>query len=198
MGPVSVRPSVRPFVRSLTFQKKRLLFQKYLADSNQIWYEASGQWNLSGCASRLDPRPPKGLGGQITSKSGILFKNLLIRNYWAECTGMEMGAFGVYLDVVARHGHWAPIKGVQGVSPYFGIGHKKRPLLPNCPSDFALNLVWGIRVMRFCQIVLSISISPCKATGGQLTPKSGIACKILSYTTKSNALKLIWEFLEND
>ena len=68
--------------------------------------------------------PPKGLGGQITSKSDILFQKLLVINCRVECTENDMGASGVCVDVeLYTAGRFCPVRGAQVSSPYFGIGH---------------------------------------------------------------------------
>ena len=70
-------------------------------------------------------RPSKGPGETKNPKSGIFFKNLLVRNCQAECTEINMGASGACLDVkLCSAWPLAPGKGAQGASLHFGNGHQ--------------------------------------------------------------------------
>ena len=72
---------------------------------------------------------------------GNFFKNHLVRNYRAECSENNIGAFGTCLDVkLCSAWRLAPGKGgLRGRGPLFC--HKTpKPLLPNCPSG--LNRIW--------------------------------------------------------
>ena len=55
--------------------------------------------SLSGCDPFLDPPPPKGAEGQLTTKSGISLKNVFVRIHLAECTEINMEVSGACLDV---------------------------------------------------------------------------------------------------
>ena len=118
---------------------KRYVFRLSLRDNlikNQIWYEASGQWGRVSLCSLSESAPPKGLGGQITPKSGIFFKNLLVRNCQAECTEIDMGASGACLDVkLCSTWPLAPGKGGSGGIPQFWQRTPRRRRLPSYPSD---------------------------------------------------------------
>ena len=96
MGPVS---GVRPYVRPLTFHKN--VFSSKSAGPIHTIFGVRHQGNeaLSGCAPYLDP-PPLGGIRKFTPKFGLFFKNLLVRNYCAECTEIDMEASGAHLDVV--------------------------------------------------------------------------------------------------
>ena len=77
----------------------------------------------------------------MTPKSGIFFKNVLVRNNQAECTEINMGASGACRDV-SFCSAWplAPGKGGSGGVPLFWQQTLKRLLLPNYPSDS--NQIW--------------------------------------------------------
>ena len=60
---------------------------------------------------------------EIIPKSGILYKNLLVRDCWAESTESKMGAFGICLDgnLCLAWRLFPGKRGAQWASPYFGI-----------------------------------------------------------------------------
>ena len=62
----------------LTKAQKRLLLLNYLSDSNRIKYGASRQLNLVSLCFFSGSGLPKGLGGQLTFKSGIFFKRMFL------------------------------------------------------------------------------------------------------------------------
>ena len=124
---------------------------------------------LSGCASRLDPHHPKGLGVQITPKSpksGIFFKNLLV-NYRAECIKITMKVSGACLDVKLCPAWRLALgkgEGAQGASPYFSHGHKNF-LFSQTTRPIRIN--FGIRYQgsEALSECLYVWIRPCKAAG---------------------------------
>ena len=79
---------------------------------------------FSYCAPLLDPPLPKGLGTILTPKSGILFKNLVVRIYMVETwTEINMGASAAMLSCV-QHGHWPLVREAQGAPPILATGFK--------------------------------------------------------------------------
>ena len=59
---------------------------------------------------------------------------------------------------------------------------------PDAPSRFEPNLVWGIRAMEGCLVVLPMWTRPSWRGGRQLSPNPACSLKILSETTEPNAL----------
>ena len=80
------------------------------------------------------------------------------------------------------HGDWLPVRGPQGVAPLFLAMDTITFFYPKLPGRLKPNLLWGMRLMKSCQIRLSIRTRPCKAAGGQWVLKFGIVLKILPIT----------------
>ena len=154
--------------------------QKYSADSNQIWCEASGQWGLVRLCSTSGSAPSRGNGGQFTPKSGLFFKNL-VRNYQAECAEIDMRASEACLDVKLcstwRLPPGNPLPG-SGDVPIFWQWTQKRFLLPNYRSDSdQIKHGAGGRwvLLRLCS---SFGSAPLRGLGGNLPPNPIFSSKI--------------------
>ena len=107
----------------------------------------------------------------------------------------NMERFGACSDVnLCSAWTLAPGRRRTGCVPLFWQRTQKRLLLPSYPSDSNQSFVRGIRAIRPCSI-----LNPPPYNGwGAFNPQiRHCPEKTLSYTTKLNALKLIWRLLEH-
>ena len=110
--------AVSTSVRAFTFHENAFPKVPCRFEPNSVWDIRT----MRPCQDVLPVRvrPSKRAWGQITSKSGIFFKNLFVRIYIADSTEINTGVSGACLDVISSSAwRFAPGKKGPGGVPLF-------------------------------------------------------------------------------